>query len=96
MTLEEAVQQIYTVLEERNKSYGDENLKDYGVLGLLIRMSDKLARIRNALTLEDKERAKEVIKDALVDIAGYAINGLRIVDDYMMGRYLDGYRLTKD
>ncbi len=94
---------IVDILEERNKKYGDTNLLEYGTLGLIVRMSDKIARIRRAIadveTMEDDERAFEVIEDALIDLAGYAINGLRLLRSGRLsyyGRAFEGYKLVTD
>lgn len=47
MEFKEITDEILKVLEDRNKRYGDNNLLSYGLLGLIIRISDKLSRIIN-------------------------------------------------
>lgn len=90
------IEQITTMLEERNKTYGDKNLLTCGYYGLVIRTKDKLSRIVSAIrTIEELQLVSEnteqikkqyaVIEEALEDIAGYAINGLRLKDKMPTG-----------
>ena len=76
--------EIGEMLEKKNALYGDENLLEYGLLGVLIRLRDKLARLENILFSDVED--SETLEDILKDIAGYPINALRL--------YRDG-RLTK-
>lgn len=87
MRIEEVIEKVSTLLQQKNKDYGDDNLKEYGILGLMIRISDKLARIKVALNTGNKK----VIEDALIDIAGYSINGIRLLDepDGIYGKFWD-------
>ena len=78
--------EIKELLIRKNKQYGNGNLTKHGHLGILVRLSDKLARLEN-LTKAGAKNAKEyddIIKateDAYKDIAGYAINALRLMRD---------------
>lgn len=77
---EKVQSEIVELLKEKHKRYGSKNLLDYGLFGLIVRISDKISRIENQLTVEDEKLQKEIVKDQLMDIAGYSINGLRILD----------------
>lgn len=68
--------EIADMLIKKNADYGDSNLIKHGMTGIIVRLSDKLARLEN---LQDKKgQVDETIEDTLKDIAGYAINALRL------------------
>lgn len=93
VSITKAIKEIEDVLQERNAKYGDNNLLDYGILGLVIRMSDKLSRIKNALVTGNYD----IIEDALIDLAGYSINGYRLLKEKRikpLGEVLDGFNLV--
>jgi len=68
---------LYDLLCKKNKSYGSKNLTEFGELGVLVRMSDKMNRLRN-LAQKDFENPleDESALDTLRDMAGYAIYGI--------------------
>lgn len=73
---------VRPALSIRNKEYGDYNLLAYGEFGILVRLSDKLSRLDNELdkavpTKESKKARREVWRD----IAGYALQALRLIDE---------------
>lgn len=59
---------VVDLLVERHHKYGPGNILEFRELGLLVRMSDKNARIQNS----DRDFADETFVDALMDIVGYA------------------------
>jgi hypothetical protein len=73
---------VRSALSIRNKEYGDYNLLAYGEFGILVRLSDKLSRLDNevAKDLSTKE-SKKARREVWRDIAGYALQALRIVDE---------------
>ncbi|HDK27794.1 MAG TPA: hypothetical protein ENG48_12005 [Candidatus Atribacteria bacterium] len=104
--VQQIIDQITDILEKRNEKYGDLNLMESGLLGIIIRIKDKIARIKKAIleyekvynelneasSVDDRtaffdreEEINNVIRDALIDIAGYAINSLRLLDDMPTG-----------
>ena len=83
---------IRNALSERNKEYGDTNLLTYGEYGILIRLSDKQSRLENELEEanlnsprwmehQQSKKSKEARREVWRDIAGYALQALRIVDE---------------
>jgi predicted RNA-binding Zn-ribbon protein involved in translation (DUF1610 family) len=56
-------------------AHGENNLARFGVLGILVRCSDKLARIENLLK-RDAEVKDETQADTWRDLAGYAVQCL--------------------
>jgi hypothetical protein len=84
-----------TLLQDRHKKYGPQNIgraPGGPMNGLRVRMHDKLARINHAIdTYSDLARAPEwggdeadfvdeKFRDALLDLANYALIGVLVVD----------------
>lgn len=110
---EDIQDQIISILTIKNKFYGDTNLLDYGIFGVLVRINDKLGRIKNILNehlkkyyLEGNKEINnvnsstmeeyEIIKDQLIDIQGYAINVLRLMETGKMTYFGNNFFLNND
>ena len=63
---------IYVVLCSKQHDYGHDNILWGGFDGVLIRMHDKTARIKN-LVSRGSEALNESLADSWLDIAGYAV-----------------------
>ena len=83
--IEKIMKEIENLLIAKNKAYGDKNLLSFGLLGILVRLNDKLARLRNFLDTGNQD--VETVEDTLKDIAGYAINALRLIKQGKMTPY---------
>jgi hypothetical protein len=70
------VSEIADMLIKKNADYGYSNLTKHGMTGIIVRLSDKLARLENLQ--HKKGQVEETTEDTLKDIAGYAINALRL------------------
>lgn len=70
--LHAVISEIEQLLIKKNKDYGAKNLLTFGSLGILIRLSDKLERLKNHI-LNNSELNNESLDDTLKDIAGYSI-----------------------
>lgn len=81
--------QIVSLLQKKNQEYGDDNLLKHGLLGIYIRLSDKLARLKYQLVHEN------VTEDTLMDIAGYAINALRLINEGRLSYFGELSELVK-
>lgn len=72
------VNEMYEVYKAKNADYGDsvhDTFLKYGLLSFLVRMEDKISRLRS-LTLKGKKEQRvknESILDTLQDLANYAI-----------------------
>jgi predicted class III extradiol MEMO1 family dioxygenase len=55
--------------------YGPRNIDEFGILGVVVRMNDKMERIKNLLR-KDKQAACEAYMDSFKDMAGYALIGV--------------------
>ena len=70
----------------KNKDYGD-SFADYGPIGVLVRMKDKLNRFqnitKNSITLMDMETSMddETLRDTLIDLHNYSAMALMLLDE---------------
>lgn len=72
-TLDKILNKIKDTILMKNERYGNsfhQTIEEYGVIALLIRLTDKLNRLKTAY------QYRESMEDTLIDIAGYAILGL--------------------
>ena len=72
-TLNKILNRIKDTILIKNKRYGNsfhQTIEEYGIVALLIRLTDKLNRLKTAYQYH------ESMEDTLLDIAGYAILGL--------------------
>lgn len=74
--LEKIITDVYTLLKKKNSMYGDTNIEKHGVQGILIRMDDKLSRIKNLLGKDYKD--DETIIDTAMDMIGYLVHLIRL------------------
>ena len=65
------------LLLSKHRDYGTQNLDEFGSMGILIRVSDKLNRLKNLIKNPDKARVAESLEDTWLDIAGYAVQAVR-------------------
>lgn len=69
--------ELAILLKEKNHKYGDSFTKtvdEYGKAVLLLRIQDKLNRLKQLLILKDPcNDPSESIEDTFLDIAGYAV-----------------------
>ena len=62
--------QLSLLLTQKQHDYGVGNILAFGIDGILVRMSDKVARLKN---LQGKNARNESLIDTLTDIVGYAV-----------------------
>lgn len=76
--LDALVDEAKAVMRERGKKYGPGNIAEWGELGVLVRLSDKMARLRemqqNGSSASDF--ADESVEDTYIDIINYGIIAL--------------------
>lgn len=70
----------YELFIQKNTDYGDA-FAEYGTIGVLIRIQDKLKRslsiTKNGVTLINDES----IRDTLIDLHNYAAMGVMLIDE---------------
>jgi len=71
-----ALEVARTVIE-KHKDYGPDNILVFKEQGLIVRLWDKIGRLKHLLW-EAKQPKHEAIEDSFTDLAGYAIIGLML------------------
>lgn len=71
LCLTNVLDEIKDTLIRKRKSYGPGNIATFGELGILVRASDKLARLTNLL--KKSEVVEGIVEDTWLDLAGYAV-----------------------
>lgn len=64
-----------SVFKFKQYDYGPGNIASFGNIGVLVRLNDKIERLKN-LMLNSKEVNNESIYDTWLDIANYGLIGL--------------------
>ena len=71
--------EIHHMFTEKNKRYGNsfsEQFEEFGILSLIIRLNDKMNRLKTLTKDPSIGVLDESIEDSLKDLANYAIMGL--------------------
>lgn len=74
--------EVAKTVARKQQDYGPGNIRKspFGPdTGLVVRLYDKIARLAN-LTRFSKSAQNESLRDTYVDIAGYALIGLMLID----------------
>ena len=71
-----ALEVARTVIE-KHKDYGPDNILVFKEQGLIVRMWDKIGRLKHLLWT-DRSPKHEAVEDSFTDLAGYAIIGLML------------------
>lgn len=78
--LEKVQKEALNLFEKKNRDYGDA-FASYGVVGVLVRIGDKIQRTasisKNGVTMVNNEN----IRDTLVDLANYASMAVMLLDE---------------
>ena len=70
--------EVAELVISKQKDYGQNNILDFGELGVLIRLNDKVARLKN---LWGKKPTNESLTDTWMDIVGYGLIALMLKDN---------------
>lgn len=62
---------MHELLVRKQHDYGHDNINSFGIIGICIRLCDKIARIRN-LQGRDTNGLNEPLHDSYMDVIGYA------------------------
>ena len=63
------------LLDSKQRDYGSANISAFGEKGIIVRMNDKVERLKT-LVWKDKSPEHEKVSDTWLDIANYGIIGL--------------------
>ena len=69
----EAALEIAQVVINKQHDYGHDNILAFREKGLVVRLWDKVARLKNLMWKNDYEPKNESVVDTFIDIAGYGI-----------------------
>ena len=74
----EITAEMLELTKKKNHDYATENdafknFRDFGALGILVRMSDKFARLRTALQDGREFQVNESVIDTVTDLAVYSV-----------------------
>lgn len=79
---------LAATLQEKNQAYGDsftESVDKFGKTVIAVRLSDKFNRICNLIKRGELKENDESLEDTLLDMAGYAILGLKYLEEHKDG-----------
>tara|TARA_B110000902_G_C14106250_1_gene512597 strand:+ start:227 stop:613 length:387 start_codon:yes stop_codon:yes gene_type:complete len=81
------VEQIETIQKEglelfrkKNQDYGDA-FASYGVIGVLVRMGDKISRLQSITTNSISLINTESLRDTLIDLHNYSAMAIMLLDE---------------
>jgi len=69
---------LYNLLCRKQHDYGHENINNFGLIGVAVRICDKIARAENLKTRESNAVRNETVIDTYEDIIGYAVIALML------------------
>ncbi len=68
------------LFKKKNTDYGDA-FAQYGTIGILVRMGDKLSRLQSITTNQVSLVDTEGLRDTLIDLHNYAAMGIMLLDN---------------
>lgn len=74
--LKELTNQILKIYMDKNSDYGDsfsKSYKEFGIIAPIVRMNDKMERVKQLSKSGDRKVKDESLKDSLIDLANYAL-----------------------
>ena len=74
--LKDLTNEILKIYMDKNADYGDSFSKSYeefGIIAPVVRMSDKMERIKQLSKAEDIKVKDESLRDTAIDLANYAL-----------------------
>lgn len=78
---DDILNEMSNLYERKNHDYGDsfsKSYKEFGMLSPVIRMSDKLERLKTLCRAEN--RVDESVRDTLIDLASYSVMTIMEID----------------
>ena len=78
---EEIYEDLASILTSKQLDYGPGNINNApggAINGILVRMNDKMERLKNLTYHSDGEPQNESIDDSLIDIANYAVIAMMV------------------
>ena len=69
------------LLTKKHSDYGEDNLKKFGEVGIVIRVNDKIERLKQLTKSKEAKVTDESISDTWLDIAGYAVQAIIMLEN---------------
>lgn len=66
------------LFDKKQKDYGPRNISDFGVFGCVLRINDKVNRLKTLLGTKRRKPRNESIEDSFRDNANYSIIALMV------------------
>ena len=76
VTVPKFVAEMLEIYKAKNKDYGDsfsESFEEFGLIAPVVRMNDKMNRIKSLSKKGDRQVKSESLRDSLMDLANYAM-----------------------
>ena len=73
---EEITNQMTEIFYKKNKDYGDSfssSLDEFGLVAGIVRINDKINRIKQIYKINEIEVTEEKLEDTLLDLANYSL-----------------------
>lgn len=61
------------LFDRKQQDYGPKNITSFGSFGILVRMNDKMERLKSLMGKKRRKPQNESIRDSFKDIANYAL-----------------------
>lgn len=81
--LDSVLKDLRETMIRKQKDYGPKNITECGTIGVVVRMNDKLARLKNIFgitsgSFKQREATNESVEDSFIDVANYGIIALML------------------
>lgn len=85
--LKDLTNQLLKIYMDKNADYGDsfsKSYKEFGIIAPVVRMNDKMERVKQLSKSGDRKVKDESLKDSLIDLANYALMTVIEIDSESM------------
>lgn len=72
---------LHSLLCRKQHDYGHKNIDNFGLIGVAVRICDKMARAENLLKRDSNAVKDETVADTYLDIIGYAVIALMLQNE---------------
>jgi hypothetical protein len=72
--------EAFELFKQKNQDYGD-GFKNYGAIGVLVRMGDKINRLHNITNTSISLVKTESLRDTLIDLHNYTAMAIMCLDE---------------
>lgn len=98
--LEKLTGQLIETYKAKNNDYGDsfaDSYKEFGITSAVVRMNDKMNRIKSLTKGEERQVKDESLRDSLMDLANYALmTVIEIENEQMRGPKGEPFKFNRE